>query len=70
MAKFTHKYIRAHLFRGTIFFTCVKPEGQLIFICSLCILTICNISYFPFGFEGWIWVLIASVSDLCILLLS
>ena len=37
-------------------------------ISSLCILTICNISYFPFsfGFEGWIWVLIASVPDLCI----
>ena len=24
-------------------------------------------SYFPFGFESWIWVLIASVPDLCIL---
>ena len=33
-------------------------------ICSLCILTIC---YFSFGFEGWIWVLIASVTGLCIL---
>ena len=33
---------------------------------SLCILTICNFSYF--GFEGWIWVLIASVPGLCILL--
>ena len=32
-------------------------------ICSLCILTICN---FSFGFEGWIWVLIASVPGLCI----
>ena len=30
-------------------------------------LTICNFSYFRLGFEGWIWVLIASVSDLCIL---
>ena len=36
-------------------------------ICFLCILTICNISYFPFWFEGWIWALIASVPDLCIL---
>ena len=36
-------------------------------ICSLCILTICNISYFRFGFEGWSWVLIASVPDLCLL---
>ena len=31
-------------------------------MCSLCILTICNISYF----EGWIWCLIPSVPDLCI----
>ena len=29
-------------------------------ICSLCILSICNYSYFPFWFEGWI-------PDLCIL---
>ena len=36
-------------------------------ICSLSILTICNISYCPFGFEGCIWVLIALVPDLCIL---
>ena len=37
-------------------------------ICSICILTICNISYFPFlVFEGWSWVLIASVPDFCIL---
>ena len=35
-------------------------------ICSLCISTICYFSYFPFGFEGWIWVLIASVPGLCI----
>ena len=33
-------------------------------ICSLCILTICNISHFLF------WVLIASVPDLCILFTS
>ena len=33
-------------------------------ICSLCILTICNISYFPFWFKVWIWFLIASVPDL------
>ena len=37
--------------------------------CSLgCIFTICNIRYILFGFEGWSWVLIASVPDLCILL--
>ena len=38
-------------------------------ICSLCILTICNISYSRFGFEGLIWVLIASVPDRTILFL-
>ena len=42
------------------------PFGKELFtrltICSLCILTICNFSYFPFfGFVDWIWVLIASV---------
>ena len=36
-------------------------------ICSLCILTICNFVIPHFGFEGWIWFLIASVSGLCIL---
>ena len=35
-------------------------------VCSLCVLAICNFSYFPFGFKGWIRVLIASVPDLCI----
>ena len=35
-------------------------------------LSICNFnfSYFPFWFEGWIWVLIASVPGLCILFTS
>ena len=33
-------------------------------ICSLYILTICNFSHFLFGFEGWIWVPIASFPDL------
>ena len=36
-------------------------------ICYLCILTNCNIRYSHFGFGGWIWVLIASVADICIL---
>ena len=36
-------------------------------VCSLCILTICILVIFRFGFEGWIWVLIASVPGLCIL---
>ena len=35
-------------------------------ICSFCIFTICNFSYFPLGFESWICALIASVPDLCI----
>ena len=36
--------------------------------CSLshCSLTICDSSISRFGFEGWIWVQIASVPDLCI----
>ena len=33
--------------------------------CSVCLFVILAIS--NFGFEGWIWVLIASVPDLCIL---
>ena len=32
-------------------------------ICYLCVLSTCN---FSIGFGGWIWVLIASVPDLCI----
>ena len=36
---------------------------------SCCILTICKIIISRFGFEGWIGVLIASVPDLCMLLL-
>ena len=36
-------------------------------ICSLCIMSICNLSYFPFSFEGGIWVLIAPVPGPCIL---
>ena len=35
-------------------------------ICSLRILTSCNISSFPFLF-GWIWVLIAPVIGRCVL---
>ena len=36
-------------------------------ICSLCMLTICNFSYFPFCFGCRIWVLIASVPGHCCL---
>ena len=38
-------------------------------ISAPCILAICNISFTVFGFEGWIWGLIASVPDLCFLLM-
>ena len=34
---------------------------------AFCILTIWNLSYFPFDFEGVIWVLIVPVPDHCIL---
>ena len=30
-------------------------------MCSHCILSICNFSYFPFGFESGVWFLIAPV---------
>ena len=33
-------------------------------VCPLCILTICNLVISRIGFEGWIWVLIASVPGL------
>ena len=36
-------------------------------ICSLCILTNVILVISRFAFECWIWVLIASVSNLCIL---
>ena len=36
------------------------------FFFVFCLFVILVISHF--GFEGWIWVLIASVPDLCILL--
>ena len=40
-------------------------------IYSLCSLTICNFSYFPFWFFlGWILVLIASVPDISVLVLQ
>ena len=44
-----------------------KELPTLLTICSLCILTICNFSYFPFGFEDRICVLIAPVPGHCIL---
>ena len=39
-------------------------------ICSLCILTIYNVRYFPFWFEDWVWDLIASFPGFCILFTS
>ena len=44
-----------------------KDLLNLLTICSLCTLTIYNFSFSRFGFEGWIWVRIASVPGLCIL---
>ena len=41
--------------------------SQLI-ICYICILTICNLVISHFGYEGWIWDLIAPVPGLYILL--
>ena len=35
--------------------------------CSLCMMSICNYSYLPFGFEGKISVLIALVTSHCLL---
>ena len=40
-----------------------EAAHSVLTMCSLCILTI----FTRFGFEGWIWVLIASVPGLCIL---
>ena len=35
-------------------------------ICSLCIMTLVILIISRFGLECWIWVLIASVPDICI----
>ena len=41
---------------------------RLTILFSLYFDFVCNFSYFPrFGFESWIWVLIASVPGICIL---
>ena len=47
-----------------------KELLTLLTICSLCILTICDFSYFRFGFEGGIWVLIALPLHTVLLLLK
>ena len=39
-------------------------------ILTSCNITICILVISRFGFEGWSWVLIASVPDLCILFTS
>ena len=36
-------------------------------MCSHCILTITGFDFSRSGFRGWVWVLIASVPELCIL---
>ena len=46
---------------------CEKELLTRLTICSLCILTIFNFSYFPSGYEGWICVLIAPVPGHCML---
>ena len=60
-----------HIILSSVWVAEWPPFGEELLsrlaVCSLCILTICNIGYFPFCFEGWFWVLIASVSGLCIL---
>ena len=43
-----------------------EPPTQCT-MCSVCIFTVCNFSYFLFGFECWIRVLIAPNPGLCIL---
>ena len=48
----------------------MKEQLSRLTICSHCILTICDFSYSRFGFEGWIWGLIASVPGLCTLFTS
>ena len=68
-----------HLMCVNIIFSSVKVaewppfETELLTrltICSLCILTICNVILVisRFGFEGWSWVLIALVPGIGILL--
>ena len=56
-----------HIILRSVWVAGWPPFGKKLFtrltICSFCSLTFCNISYFPFGIEGWIWVLIASVTD-------
>ena len=39
-------------------------------LCFLCIMSFCNFSYFPFCFEGRIWVLIAPVPGHCLLVVD
>ena len=46
-----------------MFILCGKELLPRLTICSLYILTLCNFSYFPFGFDGWI----VSVPDVGIL---
>ena len=60
-----------HIISSSVWVTEWPPFGKLLLtrltINSLCILAIYNLVTSRFGFEGWIWVLIASVPDLCIL---
>ena len=60
-----------HIIFSSVWVAEWPPLGKYLLarltICSLCILTICNLVIFRFGFEGWIWVLVAQVPGLCIL---
>ena len=67
----TFHLVCVHIIFNSVWVTEWPPFGKelptRLIICSLNILTICNFSYFPFGFDGWISVLLASVTGLCIL---
>ena len=66
----TFHFSCVHIISSSVWVAEWPPFGKSLLtrlnICSLFILTICNFSYFPFWFEGWIWVLIASFPGLCI----
>ena len=62
-----------HIIFRSVWVTEWPPFGEKLLsrltICSLCVLTIILgviLVISRFGFEGWVWVMIASVPDLCI----
>ena len=56
---------------SSVWVAVLSPFGKELLtrltIFSLCILTICNFSNFPFWLLGWIWVLIASNKNIIII---